>query len=320
MSAGAEEIKKNKKADVVIPTYRPGKEFRIVLERLEKQSVPPEKVVVMNTEEQFWDRELEKKFPFLEVHHVRKKDFDHGGTRREAARYCEGDILVYMTQDAVPENRRLLEKLIQPILEEEKVAASYARQVPRKDCGVIERYTRAFNYPSGSSVKRREDLPRCGVKTFFCSNVCAAYDRNVFEQLGGFEQRAVFNEDMVYAFRVMDSGYGIAYAADARVIHSHNYSCARQFSRNFDVGVSQACHPEVFQGVPSEGEGVRLVKNTASYLVKQGYVRLLPILFAQSAAKYAGYLAGKNFRRLPRGMVKAFSMNKEYWNREFREE
>ena len=92
-----------------------------------------------------------------------------------------------------------------------------------------------------------------------------------------------------------------------------------EFFRNFDVGVSQIQHPEVFQGIPSEGEGIRLVKNTASYLVNHGYAGLLPVLFAQSAFKYAGYLAGKNFRRMPRGMARALSMNKGYWSREMRE-
>ena len=52
------------------------------------------------------------------------------------------------------------------------------------------------------------------------------------------------------------------------VIHSHNYNCMQQFHRNFDPGVSQAEHPEVFEGVPSEGEGIRLVKKSMAYLLK----------------------------------------------------
>lgn len=317
MKGDSEKNMKSIKVNVIIPTYRPGEEFRVLLERLEKQSLPAEKVVIMNTEERFWNSQWEKDFSFLEVHHLKKEDFDHGGTRRTAATYCRGDILVYMTQDAIPENRLLLENLIRPILEEEKVAASYARQIPRGDCGMIERCARDFNYPPEACVKRREDLPRYGVKTYFCSNVCAAYAREVYEELGGFVPSAVFNEDMFYAFQVISSGFGIAYAAEARVIHSHNYSCRQQFTRNFDLGVSQAQHPEIFQNIPSEGEGIRLVKNTAACLVKRGRAWLLPVLFAQSAAKYAGYMAGKKYSRLPRSAVRLFTMNREYWDREF---
>ncbi len=75
---------------------------------------------------------------------------------------------------------------------------------------------------------------------------------------------------MIYAGTMAKQGYGIAYAADACVIHSHNYSCRQQFHRNFDLGVSQADHPEIFEGVPAEGEGLRLVKKSLAYLIKTG--------------------------------------------------
>ena len=59
----------------------------------------------------------------------------------------------------------------------------------------------------------------------------------------------------------MKQGYRIAYAADAVVFHSHNYTALEQLRRNFDLAVSQADHPEVFAGISSEGEGIRLVKD-----------------------------------------------------------
>ena len=74
---------------------------------------------------------------------------------------------------------------------------------------------------------------------------------------GGFPRRTIFNEDMIYAGGLIKNGFAIAYAADARVIHSHNYSGRQQFHRNFDLAVSQAEHPEVFGGLASEGEGIR---------------------------------------------------------------
>ena len=67
---------------------------------------------------------------------------------------------------------------------------------------------------------------------------------------------------------MIQKGYSVVYAADARVYHSHNYSGRQQFHRNFDLGVSQAEHPEIFEGVPSEGEGIRLVKRSLGYLIR----------------------------------------------------
>lgn len=76
--------------------------------------------------------------------------------------------------------------------------------------------------------------------------MCAAYKKEVFRKLGGFERHVNFNEDMLFAAKAVQAGWKIAYCAGAKVYHCHNYTCAEQFHRNFDNGVSQAQHPEVF--------------------------------------------------------------------------
>lgn len=304
------------RVDVIIPAYRPGKEFSRLLTRLCEQEYPPEKIIVMNTEEAFWNKEWENNFPLVEVHHLKKEEFDHGGTRRRAASMSDADIMVFMTQDALPRDRNVLGSLVRPIVENECVGAAYARQLPKDDCRFLERYTRAFNYPDKSSLKRQEDLPVYGIKTYFCSNVCAAYDRKIYLKTGGFVEHAIFNEDMIYAAEMMKRGYAVAYAADAQVIHSHNYSSIQQFHRNFDLGVSQAEHPEIFAEVPSEGEGLRLIKKSLTYLCRRGRIWLIPQLILQSGCKYLGYLLGKHYHKLPRRMILFCTMNKAYWQQQ----
>ena len=240
--------------DVIIPAYRPGREFGELLHRLEEQEYRPRRILVMNTGEQYWNREWEK-CPILEVHHLEQKDFDHGGTRRRAAELSNADIMIFMTQDALPADRKVIGNLVCAVSENPGAGAAYARQLPRADCRFLERYTRSFNYPEQSSVKSLADIDKYGIKTYFCSNVCAAYDKGIYQKTGGFTERAIFNEDMICAGAMIQKGYSVVYAADARVYHSHNYSGRQQFHRNFDLGVSQAEHPEIFEGVPSEGEG-----------------------------------------------------------------
>lgn len=307
------KIMETRKTDIIIPSYRPGKEFAELLDRLEKQTYPVSRIIVMNTEEQFWDSRWEKAHPSLEVYHLKKEAFDHGGTRKRAARISDGDIMVFMTQDALPADRYLIENLVKALTAEECIGAAYGRQLPASSCSYTEAYTRAFNYPETSSVKTQKDLPVYGIKTFFCSNVCAAYKKDIYEKQGGFVEKTIFNEDMIYAGGLVRSGFCIAYAADAKVIHSHNYSCSQQFHRNFDLGVSQAQYPEIFQSVPSEGEGIKLVKKTMAYLLKTGKWYLIPGLILQSFCKYAGYFAGKRYQKLPLWLVRRCSMNKAYW-------
>lgn len=301
-----------KTVEVIIPVYKPGKELKILLERLGKQSYPIERILLVNTEKQYWDPRLEKEFPSIQVTHITKGEFDHGGTRRKMAEISQAEVMVFMTQDAMPENRELIAQLVLP-MEQERVKAVYARQLPVRNCRLAEAYTRSFNYPSVSMLKGKEDLDRLGIKTYFCSNVCAAYDKKTYEELGGFVEKTIFNEDMIYAGHLIQAGYQIFYNAQARVFHSHNYGCMDQLHRNFDLGVSQAQHPEIFQGVPSEGEGIRMVKHTIEYLLEKRKPWLIPGVILQSAFKYMGYRLGKNYQRLPRKMILKCTMNREYW-------
>jgi len=172
-----------------------------------------------------------------------------------------------------------------------------------------------FNYPDVSVVKGAEDIPTMGIKTYFCSDVCAAYKREVYEQLGGFVKRAIFNEDMIFAARAVGAGYKISYAADARVYHSHNYTGMQQFHRNFDLGVSQAQHPEVFEGISSESEGISMVKKTAKHLWKTGHKIEIIRLIYTSGCKFIGYRLGKNYKKLPKRTVLWCTSNRNYWRK-----
>lgn len=306
------------KLDIIIPTYRPGDQLEELLKRLLKQELLPDRIIIMNTEEDLWDAErFESLFDGspvgLTVQHLSREAFDHGGTRHWGILLSDADVCICMTQDAIPYDRKLTGKLVEAVSSSDRIAAAYARQLPTADCGPVERYTRQFNYPEQSRVKGKEDLEELGIKTYFCSNVCAAYVRERYFELGGFTRKTIFNEDMIFAGHAVQAGYRIAYAADAQVIHSHNYSAMEQLHRNFDLAVSQADHPEVFAGVRSEGEGIRLVKQTAVWLVKTGRFWLVPDLVLKSGFKYAGYLLGKNYRKLPRPMVLWLTMNRAYW-------
>ncbi len=310
--------------DVLIPVYKPDRRFAGLLQMLQRQTVRPGRIIIMNTEEKYWNPRGYEDIPGLEVHHLAKEDFDHGGTRNQAAGYSDADIVVFMTDDAVPADEHLIERLLDAFSwtgpKGETVAEAYARQLPASDCRVIERYTRGFNYPAESRVKTAADLPQLGIKTCFASNVCCAYRRDVFETLGGFTKSTIFNEDMIYASGAIRAGYAIAYAADARVVHSHNLTPMQQFHRNFDMAVSQAEHPEVFADLPAEGEGIRLVKQTAAYLIRSGRFWLVPSLVLTSGCKYLGYRLGRNYQKLPRRAVLWCSMSPLYWDKKWRKQ
>lgn len=311
--------------DIIIPTYKPDETLCLLLYKLQEQTFVVHRVIILNTEKALWKQAvavypIEQVLQELpcehEVIHIAKKDFDHGGTRQFGAEHSDADVMIFMTQDAVPADEFLVENLVEALEaggEVTTVAVAYARQLPQKDCHIVEQYTRQFNYPEQSRIKTKADIPVLGIKTFFCSDVCAAYRRDLFEELGGFESPVIFNEDMFFAANAISHGYGVAYAAEAKVIHSHNYTMRQQFHRNFDLAVSQKQHPEIFEQVSSEAEGMKLVKSTIAYLFKIRKPWLIFHFGMQCVGKYAGFWMGKHYEKLSRKQILKYTMSPGYW-------
>ena len=166
------------KVDVIIPVYKPDQNFLQLIERLEKQTIPVNRIIIMNTEEKyfaqlFYGTRFLKGYQNIDVYHLSKKEFNHGRTRHQGVKKSTADVFVMMTQDAMPEDVYLLENLLKG-LEGEQVAAAYARQLPDDDCNPIEACLREYNYPAEGCIKSARDIERLGIKTFFCSNVCCA--------------------------------------------------------------------------------------------------------------------------------------------------
>lgn len=282
----------NKKIDVLIPVYKPDKSFDTVISRLLNQKIKVNKIIIINTVDHksgelknIWNSDK------ILIKNIQKSEFNHGLTRNYGMTLSDADYVMCMTQDAIPADRHLIDQLIK-VFENEDVIVAYAKQIPRKDCKYVERYTRAFNYPDEDIVKTRDSIDTMGIKAIFCSDVCAMYDRNKYFEIGGF-RKADFNEDMLFAYDAITSGKKVYYASKARVIHSHNYSYRQQFFRNIEIGKSQKEFQDVFDSLKSENEGIRMVKNGIKYFIKNKKAYLIPDFILYSGFKFAGFKIGK---------------------------
>ena len=93
LCGGMKEIMQDRKlVDVIIPTYKPDGKFERLLAMLRRQTYPVHKIIIMNTEQEYWKKEYEED-ERLEVHHLTKAEFDHGKTRGQAVEYSEADII-----------------------------------------------------------------------------------------------------------------------------------------------------------------------------------------------------------------------------------
>jgi rhamnosyltransferase len=249
----------------------------------------------------------------VNIYPVERGTFNHGGTRNLGRSLVQAEILVYMTQDVVPASSDFLQKLIEPFADP-SIAIAYGRQLPRPSAGPLEAFPRLFNYPDISFVKSKADIPRLGIKTFFCSDSFCAYRANAWDAIGGFPERTLTWEDQHIAARLVDKGHQIAYVADAQVYHSHSYTLKEEFQRYFDAGSflkSESWMRDMAGN--AEGEGIRLFKEQTKYLANTQNVHLIPYSLIAIAAKYMGYRIGMLESSLPLSLKKAFSQQKHFW-------
>ena len=304
--------------DVIIPIYKVGDDFAGMLEKLYHQTKQPKHIYLLQTIEKKNEKLFDKKVcsdglaDIISVHPIKKADFDHGATRAYGALMAKSEYVMFMTQDAVCYDDYVIENLLKAF-DDRKVGIAYARQLARDDADEVESMTRNINYPPESRVKTKEDEKTLGIKAYFCSDVCALYRLDVYKKLGGFVKKTIFNEDMIMAYKEMSAGFSVAYQADAKVIHSHSYTCRQQFVRSFDLGVSQRQYREIFDNISSEKEGAGYAKKVIVYLLKKGKIIKTFYFMMQCGFRLFGYKLGKNYEKLPKRIVLACTMNKEYW-------
>jgi rhamnosyltransferase len=272
----------------------------------------PECVLIIDSSSSDETPELARAAGFR-VHTISRAEFNHGGTRQLAAELLpEAEILMFLTQDAVLTGPKEIGKLLEPFTDS-KIAAAFGRQLPRHGATPIEAHARIFNYPNQSSIRTFENRKQFGFKAIFISNSFAAYRREALMAIGGFPRDVIFGEDTIVAAKLLLSGWKIAYAAEAQVYHSHNYSWTQELKRYFDIGVLHSREPwllEEFGG--ASGEGSRFVRSELRYLWPS-HVWYLPSAVIRTALKLFGYKLGKNEGKLSLQWKRKLSMHHAFW-------
>lgn len=250
----------------------------------------------------------------FEVITIAQSEFNHGATRNmmfERVR-DEVDIIIFATQDAIIESVDTVTVLVEAFTDPE-VGVAFARQLPHVDAGHIGSHARLFNYPAVSRAVSKEDIPALGIKTAFISNSFAAYRVRALQQVNGFPNDVILGEDMCAAAKMILSGWKVAYSAESRVYHSHDYTSLQEFRRYFDIGVLHARQSWLLEkfGNP-EGEGGRFVRSEIKYLYHNA-PHLIPIAMMRTILKYAGYRLGRLEHMIPLSVKSKMSMHQSFW-------
>ena len=74
-------MNKTKKIDVIIPTYHPDEKLERCLRMLKRQTIQPQRILLINTEEKFFHSKVFSTLKQGEIVHITKPEFDHGGIK-----------------------------------------------------------------------------------------------------------------------------------------------------------------------------------------------------------------------------------------------
>jgi len=169
----------------------------------------------------------------VRVRKINRSEFNFGLTRDFGYRIASGQIIVNLSQDAVPVDEYWLAKLIKPFDDERVAAVQGAVVLPPEGAQFYWEQIGQFSFT--------RDLLQWYHRYHWIglSNVNSAVRKSVWESVK--YGRAPMSEDKVFQKKLVEKGYTIAKAPDAKVCHAHDYTVTSLLKRCLNEGLGWHC-------------------------------------------------------------------------------
>jgi GT2 family glycosyltransferase len=245
----------------------------------------------------------------LRLHMIRATEFGHGRTRNLAAKYAQGEIIVLLSQDAMPEGTGWLTAMLKPF-SDPQVAGTFCRQIRRQDGTLYEGGLLERSFPTRST--RIAAQTPTGVKAVF-SDAAGAIRRSVWERFPYCD--VISSEDQHWARAVLQAGFTICYVAEAIALHSHRITFRSWVGRAFDSGVGECALPQI-QASEKERRAVlssflsvhaAWLRYVVGYSLNNGTAGDAVFAFCMQNVTVVAHFLGTHHRRLPRRLCRALS-------------
>lgn len=219
---------------IIIPAKNEGKNIRRCLDIVMAQECSRIfEVIVIDSGSQDDTPARVKENKNIRLIEIRPDEFGHGKTRNFGAKMAQGNFLVFLNADAIPQDRHWLSALIDEFAGDDKIAGVYSRHVPKNGCHLYM----ARDLEKSMPAKRMEKALADRHDYFLFSTVSAAIRKDIWSAYP-FLDEILIAEDQDWAARVLQGGYKLVYTPASIVRHSHNYSLKELFSLKCLVGRS----------------------------------------------------------------------------------
>ncbi len=227
-------------ASIIIPTKNGEKYLDRALNMLFSQQTAFDfEVIIIDSGSKDKTLKIINKYPARLIT-IQSRKFGHGKTRNFGAGISKGKFLVFLTQDAIPNDKSWLNNLISTYELDSKIAGVYCRQIPRAFENPVS-VEGIRNWVAGKdefqiiSIESQEEFNKLSpietrLKVNF-DNVASSIRKDIWKKFPLPDSQ--FASDHQWGKTILLNGGKIAFQPTAPVIHSHDRSPFYEFKRRF---------------------------------------------------------------------------------------
>lgn len=231
---------------IIIPTYNGAKIINKLLDRLSSLTDNYNKEIII-IDSQSTDNTIKiaisyKKKLNLIIKSIKKGDFNHGETRNMGVRLSRGKFIYFLSQDAVPISKNILNFFSQNFQVDKNVVAVFGKHIPYKNTPLIQklevlcRWERLDRYLNKKRllIQNKQSYITGPYKVndldlYVLSNTSCCYKKDFL--LKNPFPKTTYGEDLMLGKAIIDKGFTKIYDPRCSVLHSHIFSISQYFQR-----------------------------------------------------------------------------------------
>ena len=204
---------------IVIRAYNEAENIGRLLFGITEQTRKDVEIILVDSGSTDGTVEIASQYP-VKIEHITPEEFTFGRSLNRGIAASTGDIIVITSAHCFPVYPDWLEQLTKPLVDE-SVALSYGKQRSGSTNHYSEGQFFKKYFPEHSVLQQAQP---------YSHNANAAIRRELWSQ-HPYSEKLTGLEDLAWSSWAMDTGYTIAYVAEAEVIHKHDETFPQVYKR-----------------------------------------------------------------------------------------
>lgn len=199
------------KISVLIRTFNESKWINICLKKISEQSIKPLEIIVIDNKSDDGTVEIIKKYYKAVRIFTYNQDYAPGKMLNFGISKCKGDYVLIISAHCIPCDNFLIENLVKNLEYNQKICASYARQVSLNFSDDLTIRDLMLTYGSESKLQKTDPQ---------FNNACSIIRKSEWKN-NQFNNKITNLEDRYWAAQMLKKKKFIYYSSESKVFHYH---------------------------------------------------------------------------------------------------